>query len=71
MSDAEKTLFGSLTGAVKQAASEIGQEMNRQGVQGKAELAHALFSGTAYVPYGRGQQVHLQEQSREREGMSR
>jgi hypothetical protein len=37
------------------AASEIGQELGRLGVQGQAELGSALFTGSAYVPYGQGQ----------------
>jgi len=37
------------------AASEIGQEIGRLGVQGQAELGSALFTGSAYVPYGQGQ----------------
>ncbi|MGA2256832.1 MAG: hypothetical protein ABSG53_19450 [Thermoguttaceae bacterium] len=37
------------------AASEIGQELSRMGVQGQAELGSALFTGNAYVPYGQGQ----------------
>lgn len=39
-----------------EAVSEIGQELGRMGVQGQAELASALFTGNAYVPYGQGQQ---------------
>jgi hypothetical protein len=38
-----------------EAVSEIGQELGRMGVQGQAELASALFTGNAYVPYGQGQ----------------
>ncbi len=37
------------------AASEIGQELGRLGVQGQAEFGSALFTGSAYVPYGQGQ----------------
>ncbi len=37
------------------AVSEIGQELGRLGVQGQAELGSALFTGSAYVPYGQGQ----------------
>lgn len=37
------------------AVSEIGQELKRLGVQGQAELGSALFNGSAYVPYGQGQ----------------
>ncbi len=37
------------------AASEIGQELKRMGVQGQAELGSALFTGSGYVPYGQGQ----------------
>jgi hypothetical protein len=35
--------------------SDIGSELGRLGVQGQAELASALFTSNAYVPYGRGQ----------------
>jgi hypothetical protein len=40
---------------VGKAVGEIGQELARMGVQGQAELASALFTGNAYVPYGQGQ----------------
>jgi hypothetical protein len=35
--------------------AEAGAELKRLGVQGQAELAGALFNGSAYVPYGPGQ----------------
>jgi hypothetical protein len=58
-----KELFQDVKGSVKEmgpeakeAAKEIGAELGRLGVQGKAELAQALFSNSnAYVPYGQGQ----------------
>ena len=37
------------------ATDEIGQEFGRLAVQGRAELASALFTGNGYVPYGQGQ----------------
>jgi len=40
---------------VSKGVSEIGQELGRLGVQGTAELGSALFNGSAYVPYGQGQ----------------
>ena len=40
---------------VDRASSEIGQELGRLGVQGRQELGSALFNGSAYVPYGQGQ----------------
>ncbi len=44
-----------LTQMFDRAVGEIGQELGRLGVQGSAELGSALFNGTAYVPYGQGQ----------------
>jgi hypothetical protein len=35
--------------------SDIGSELGRLGVQGQMEMASALFSGSAFVPYGPGQ----------------
>lgn len=36
--------------------TDVGSELGRMGVQGQAEMAAALFSGSdGYVPYGRGQ----------------
>ncbi len=40
---------------VSRGVSEIAQELGRLGVQGSAELGSALFNGSAYVPYGQGQ----------------
>ena len=37
------------------AAEQIGQELGRMGVQGTAEIGSAIFTGSAYVPYGQGQ----------------
>ena len=34
---------------------DVGSEMKRLGVQGQMEIASALFSGNAFVPYGPGQ----------------
>ena len=34
---------------------DVGAELGRLGTQGSAELASALFNGTAYVAYGEGQ----------------
>jgi hypothetical protein len=42
--------------------SEVGAEMKRLGVQGQMELASALFSGNAFVPYGPGQYTPTPEQ---------
>ena len=53
-------------------------ELGRLGVQGQAEMAGALFNGSAYVPYGDGQRNNAgqeaeqqQQQERERGGMER
>ncbi len=69
-----KSVFARLT-------SEIGQEIGRLGVQGSAELASALFNGSAYVPYGQGQNranaqhnmegLHENEKERQRENEGR
>ena len=40
---------------VSKGISEVGQELGRLAVQGQAELGSALFNGSAYVPYGQGQ----------------
>lgn len=53
---------------------EAGAELRRLGKQGAAELAHALFSGSAYVPYGDGQNspssaMEKPEQEQSREGL--
>jgi len=54
---------------LKDLGPEIGAEMKRMGAQGASELAHALFSGSAYVPYGTGQQpAKEQEHQQERGG---
>jgi hypothetical protein len=47
------------------AGSEIGQELGRLGVQGSAELGSALFNGSAYVPYGQGQNLGSAEHGME------
>jgi hypothetical protein len=49
---------------LKDALSDMWAETKRLGVQGQAELAQALFSDGAYVPYGRGQGA-TQQQSAE------
>ena len=48
-------------GFLGNALSEIGSELGRLGVQGQAEVAQALFNGSAYVPYGEGQKGVEQE----------
>jgi hypothetical protein len=35
---------------------DLGAETKRQWAQGRAELANALFTGSAFVAYGEGQQ---------------
>jgi hypothetical protein len=51
---------------------DIGAEMGRLAVQGRAELAQALFSDTSnsYVPYGAGQFSPEQENENNRGGRS-
>jgi hypothetical protein len=43
-------------------AREVGTELKRQLIQGSAELAQALYTGHAFVPYGAGQQLNTQQQ---------
>lgn len=40
---------------LKNVVPEVGSELKRLGVQGSMELASALFTGSAFVPYGPGQ----------------
>jgi hypothetical protein len=60
--------------------SEITAKIEQLTKQGAGELAHALFNGSAYLPYGEGQKSiepekqpdgPEQEQQQERDGMSR
>lgn len=39
----------------REAMQEIGSEIGRLAVQGRTEVANAMFNGTAFVPYGDGQ----------------
>ena len=68
---------------VDRLVRETGQELSRMGVQGQAELGSALFTGSAYVAYGQGQnregvvqgmegqrQEAQQDIQRENEGLS-
>ena len=42
------------------AGPQIGQELSRLFIQGKAELGSGLFSNSnSYVPYGQGQNLGL------------
>lgn len=50
---------------------EVGAELKRLGTQGAAELAHALFSGSPYLPYGPGQDTPTPEIEKQREEQSR
>lgn len=68
-----KSVFGQI---LSDMAQDIGAEMGRLGVQGRAEMAGALFNGNAYVPYGDGQngaepEKAQQQQELERGGMER
>ena len=45
----------------KAVVPEVGAELKRLGVQGQMETANALFSGSAFVPYGPGQYTPSQE----------
>ncbi len=69
-----KTVFGQI---LSDMAQDIGAELGRLGVQGRAEIAGALFHGNAYVPYGDGQnavepeKAQQQQQEIERGGMER
>ena len=44
--------FKEIMGDIK---ADVGAELGRLGKQGQAELASALFNGSAFVPYGEGQ----------------
>lgn len=65
MSQTAAKLFESLKGVkeavqaiapgLKSLVPEIQAETSRFGTQGAMELASALFSGSAFVPYGPGQ----------------
>ncbi|AMV24090.1 hypothetical protein VT84_06815 [Gemmata sp. SH-PL17] len=46
---------------VKDIGPEVGAEFNRLGVQGAAEIANVLFTGSGFVPYGAGQHTHAPE----------
>lgn len=43
--------------------SDVGSELERLGVQGQMELASALWTGNAFVPYGPGQYTPTPEQA--------
>ena len=72
MSKLAQALFDTLTGMkeIVQAVApglndlvpETHAEMSRLGTQGSMELASALFSGNAFVPYGPGQYTPSPEQ---------
>ena len=53
--DLAKQLFDGLRGAARDGLQQIAAETGRLGTQGTMELASALFSGHAFVPYGPGQ----------------
>ncbi|VTR93080.1 unnamed protein product [Gemmata massiliana] len=46
---------------VQDIGPEVGAEFKRLGVQGAAEIANVLFTGSGFVPYGAGQQAHAPE----------
>lgn len=50
-----KQLFDGLRGAAANGLQQVTSEVKRLGTQGEMELASALFSGHAFVPYGPGQ----------------
>jgi hypothetical protein len=57
-----------LSQAAKEAAQQCGAEMKRLGVQGTTELASAIHQGSAFVPYGIGQDINrVARQSRGRD----
>lgn len=74
MSAAEsaKQLFDSIPGikdavqaiapGLKDLVPEFVAEMKRQMTQTRSELGHALYAGSAYLPYGDGQKVQQQQQ---------
>lgn len=59
MSERTRGFFEAIKEGAAEAASQIGDEMKRLGVQGAAELGSALFNGNSYVPYGQGQNLKL------------
>jgi hypothetical protein len=54
--DVMKEAIAEIAPAVKNAGAEMGAELSRLGTQGAMEMAHALFNGSAFTPYGPGQQ---------------
>ncbi len=53
--DVLKEALAALAPGLKDAAAEVGAELNRLGKQGSLEMAQALFNGGAFTPYGPGQ----------------
>lgn len=50
-----KQLFDGLRGATRDGLQQVTDEVKRLNTQASMELASALFSGHAFVPYGPGQ----------------
>ena len=48
---------------------DIGSELKRLGIQGQIELANAMFNGSAFVPYGPGQNPPTPEQEAPAHGL--
>lgn len=76
-----KGLFSQVAGAVVDTVGAAYDLAQKPGMQGAAELASALFNGSAYVAYGEGQQSNdvpqhglpeaAKQQEMERGGMER
>ena len=50
--------------------AEMGAELGRLGVQGQAEMANALFNGSAFLPYGEGQRSPEVQQAQDAPGVA-
>jgi hypothetical protein len=53
----------------KRIGQEIGAEFGRLSIQGRGEAANAIFSGSAYLPYGAGQLPPKMQQENANEGV--
>ncbi len=53
--DVMKQTVNAMAPGLKNFAPDIKKELSRLRTQGAMELAHALFNGSAFTPYGPGQ----------------
>ena len=50
-----KERLAAIAPGLKNFGPQIGAELARQGRLGASEMAHLIFTGSAYTPYGPGQ----------------